>query len=211
MSRCHSPSSATTTLSCPVRTAPLQIADAPSRPRGAFRPSFFRCPASANLRIVAPVALVAGPAPDRWTEPYWSAVPDNPTAARFSRKLHIDGRAYSDARLASRSGRHEHGDRDQSSRQELDCGHLFDPEANSRIPRSSALHLQAAYVPTRPPPYGLARIAILPRSAISRTISQAATRLASHTALVSPMRVTMAAVKAPSPPRNGVAASSVSS
>ena len=51
----------------------------------------------------------------------------------------------------------------------------------------------------------------LPNGSIIRTISQAATRPASQTALVSPIRVTMATVKAPSPPKNGVAASSVSS
>lgn len=50
-----------------------------------------------------------------------------------------------------------------------------------------------------------------PNGSIMRTISQAATRPASHTALVSPIRVTMANVKAPSPPKNGVAASSVNS
>jgi len=78
---------------------------------------------------------VAGPASDRRTEPYWNAVPDNPAAIRFNRKLvgpaggggiaHIKGHPayYYDASLASHGGRCEHGDRDQSSRQELDCGH----------------------------------------------------------------------------------------
>jgi hypothetical protein len=50
-----------------------------------------------------------------------------------------------------------------------------------------------------------------PNGSARRTISQAATRPASQMALVSPIRVTMAAVKAPSPPRTGVAASSANS
>ena len=86
---------------------------------------------SAYHRIVAPVANVAGPARDRRTEPYWNAVVDNPAAIRFNRKLvgpaggggiaHIKGHARIMTRsLASHGGRCEHGDRDQSSRQELD-------------------------------------------------------------------------------------------
>ena len=75
---------------------------------------------------------MAGPASDRRTEPYWNAVVDNPAAIRFNRKLvgpaggggiaHIKGHPayYYDASLASHGGRCEHGDRDQSSRQELD-------------------------------------------------------------------------------------------
>src|SRR5262249_30711221 len=71
--------------------------------------------------------------------PYWNAVPDSPAAIRFNRKLvgpaasggiaHIKGHACYDASLASRGGRCEQGDRDQSSRQELDCGHRTCPLA----------------------------------------------------------------------------------
>src|SRR5262249_47578058 len=75
---------------------------------------------------------MAAPAPDRRTEPYWNAVPANPAAIRFHRKLvgpaggggiaHINASPGREI-LASQGGRCEHGDRDQSSRQELDCGH----------------------------------------------------------------------------------------
>src|SRR4051812_36139894 len=50
-----------------------------------------------------------------------------------------------------------------------------------------------------------------PKGSSRRTISQTATRPASQTALVIPMRVTITAVKAPSPPSAGIAASSVTS
>src|SRR6478672_12044712 len=91
---------------------------------------------SAYPRIVALVANVAGHAPDRRTEPYWNAVPDNPAAwrGRNCPYTHITGcPAYYDARspgreiLASHGGRCKHGDRDQSSRQELDCSHRTCP------------------------------------------------------------------------------------
>jgi len=78
--------------------------------------------------IVAEVANVAGHASNRRTEPYWNAVPDNP-AADGSGNAHIGGcSGYCDASLggeilASHGGRSEHGDRDQSRRQELDCSH----------------------------------------------------------------------------------------
>lgn len=96
-------------------------------------------PRSAYPRIVALVANVAGHAPDRRTEPYWNAVPDNPAAWRgrncpYSGIAHITGRpANYDARspgreiFASHGGRCKHGDRDQSSRQELDCSHRTCP------------------------------------------------------------------------------------
>jgi len=88
-------------------------------------------------RIVAFVANAAGHAPDRRTEPYWNALPDNPAARRggLADITRTAGRvrsapAYYDARfslgceiLASHGGRCEHGDRDQSSRRELDCSH----------------------------------------------------------------------------------------
>src|SRR5690348_11623225 len=92
---------------------------------------------SAYHRIIAKVANVAGHAPDRRTEPYWNALPDNPAARRggLADITRTAGRvrsapAYYDARfslgreiLASHGGRCEHCDRDQSSRQELDCSH----------------------------------------------------------------------------------------
>src|SRR5262249_48895895 len=92
---------------------------------------------SAYHRIIAKVANVAGHAPDGRTEPYRNALPDNPAARRggLADITRTAGRirsapAYHDARfslgreiLASQGERCEHGDRDQSSRQELDCSH----------------------------------------------------------------------------------------